>query len=174
MVITETGEKPSIRALELMEQLPLDARVSWCLGPVPTTWQSFAVEHGVRWVTKAGLPPLELAQRCLALEHGASLFVQVIDGMTVDSARARDILSQVTDWQTRILRHSLSGDAARQVIGTAFNTALDMTSDETLVSRDLQNLLDQDQWVQIFCDGKNLIDSARLVSDALSGSVACG
>ena len=29
-------------------------------------------------------------------------------------------------------------------------------------------------WVRIFCDGRNLIDSANLVSEALSGSVACG
>jgi hypothetical protein len=28
--------------------------------------------------------------------------------------------------------------------------------------------------VQIFCDGGNLIDSARLVSVALSGSIVCG
>jgi hypothetical protein len=30
------------------------------------------------------------------------------------------------------------------------------------------------RWVQIFCDGENLIDFARLVSAALSGSIICG
>jgi len=29
-------------------------------------------------------------------------------------------------------------------------------------------------WVRIFRDGRNLIDSARLVSEALSGSIASG
>jgi len=32
----------------------------------------------------------------------------------------------------------------------------------------------QIHWVQIFCDGENLIDSARLVSEQLSGSIASG
>jgi hypothetical protein len=29
-------------------------------------------------------------------------------------------------------------------------------------------------WVQIFCNGGNLIDSARLISVTLSGSIVCG
>jgi hypothetical protein len=30
------------------------------------------------------------------------------------------------------------------------------------------------EWVRIFCDSENLIDSASLVSEALSGSIASG
>ena len=60
-----------------------------------------------------------------------------------------------------------------RLTASATTTAITDLDPMAIRLRDHAYRVDVD-WVRIFCDGRKLIDSANLVSDGLSGSIAGG
>lgn len=99
LVLAEEG--PSSRALERIENLPLESRVDWTLGPVAASWREFAVEHGSRWLIESGLAPSVVAARSGRVDHGAELLLRWLD--RVGDSGADAVLADITTVKRLIL-----------------------------------------------------------------------
>jgi hypothetical protein len=79
--------------------------------------------------------------RCSILEHGTRLLIRWLD--TGDDATARELLAGPNGWALRIVHEALSADDT-DILGFAFSIALEILSDDSLLTEGLLLCVAQD------------------------------
>jgi hypothetical protein len=163
LILAEEG--PSSRALERIESLPVESRIDWSLGFVPTGWRGFAVTHGARWLRESRADASTVVARCAGIEHGPEVLLSWLDGASdseVKSALADD------DPVKRLVLHTLANPDPELIRGRGFD-AVARRASAAIPDSDVQRALIQDR-ASAAADRVMSAIAPLLVQDVIAGA----